>query len=272
MLRSVIQYTKQTIKVPLRLARYSSSMWSGDYPSMEAARQHCDGYDAAAITEKCKAALLEVKAGRALFERDSILYHEARYSWQLLTVVQQVALQQGGKVEVLDFGGALGSLYFQHRTWWEAIPGLQWHVIDQPALMEVGRAHAASAQLHFHNDLDAFLANYRPDVLVLSGVLQYLDDPHAWVRKVVDWGIPYILVMRTALIEGTQRDVLTVQRVWKHIYDASYPSWFFDKAKLVQSFAPYEMMGNFTDQHDPDNWVNGYKATWEGFLFLKSKK
>jgi putative methyltransferase (TIGR04325 family) len=149
MITSLIHHTKNALKRPLRWVGYSSSMWSGDYASMAHALEHCEGYDADDIVEKCKTALLEVLAGRALYERDSILFHEARFDWELLGIVQHIAWKKQGRVEVLDFGGALGSIYFQHRQWFQQFPDLHWSVIDQPKLMDVGKQYAENEQLGF---------------------------------------------------------------------------------------------------------------------------
>jgi putative methyltransferase (TIGR04325 family) len=269
MLTTLIQHTKNTLKRPLRWIGYSSSMWSGDYASMADALQHCEGYDADVIVNKCKTALLEVQAGRALYERDSILFHEPRYDWELLSIVQQIAWKKQGRVEVLDFGGALGSIYFQHRQWFQQYPELHWSVIDQPKLMDVGKQYAENEHLKFHHSLEDYLSAHKPDLLLLSGVLQYLDDPHDWIQKIQSWNIPYVLVLRTAFIHDTNRDVLTVQNVWPHIYKASYPSWFFDKKGFLTSFSAYREVANFLSISDPPNWVNGHKSEWQGFLFEK---
>ena len=67
------------------------------------------------ILDKVLAATLKVKQGQAVFERDSVLFDEIEYSWPLLAGLMWAAASNGGKLNVLDFGGALGSSYYQNR-------------------------------------------------------------------------------------------------------------------------------------------------------------
>jgi putative methyltransferase (TIGR04325 family) len=69
------------------------------------------GYDSEIILEKTRDALLKVKNGEAAYERDSVLFDEIQYAWPLLTSLMWVAAQAKGILNVLDFGGSLGTTY-----------------------------------------------------------------------------------------------------------------------------------------------------------------
>ena len=45
-----------------------------------------------------------MKNGEAVYERDSVLFDEIQYSWGLLAGLQKAALENDGKLCVLDFG------------------------------------------------------------------------------------------------------------------------------------------------------------------------
>src|SRR4051794_32795642 len=84
----------------------AGSAWAGDYPSWSAARAASSGYDDGGVLERVKTAALAVKEGRAVYERDSVLFDEVQYSWPLLAGLMWIAARSRGRLEVLDFGGA----------------------------------------------------------------------------------------------------------------------------------------------------------------------
>src|SRR3954454_17330299 len=61
--------------------------WSGDYKKWEDAKQLTHSYDDSIILDKVKQALLKVKSGEAVYERDSVLFDKIQYSWPLLSVL-----------------------------------------------------------------------------------------------------------------------------------------------------------------------------------------
>ena len=77
----------------------------GDYSSWNEAVAASTGYDAELILEKTKTALLKVKNGEAIYERDSVLFNEIQYTWPLLAGLMWVAAQSRRRLNVLDFGG-----------------------------------------------------------------------------------------------------------------------------------------------------------------------
>ncbi|MDV3001980.1 MAG: hypothetical protein N5P05_003586 [Chroococcopsis gigantea SAG 12.99] len=77
-----------------------------------------EGYDKDIILETVKNSLLQVKEGQAIYERDSVLFDKIEYSFPVLTMLLKVALENDSKLSVLDFGGSLGSHYFQYRNFY----------------------------------------------------------------------------------------------------------------------------------------------------------
>ena len=52
------------------------------------------------------------------------------------------AAANGGRLEVVDFGGALGSTWWQHREELSALGLRRWVVVEQPQFIEAGREFA----------------------------------------------------------------------------------------------------------------------------------
>ena len=74
--------------------------WSGNYTSWAEAQKVSTGYDSQAILEKVKDALLKVKNGEAVYERDSVIFDEIQYSWPLLAGLMWIAAQSGGELNI----------------------------------------------------------------------------------------------------------------------------------------------------------------------------
>ena len=102
--------------------------YSGVYSSWQEAEKNAGGYDAAEILEKVFSATQKVLAGEAVFERDSVLFYQEEYNIPLLKALFQIARQKG-RLHVLDFGGALGSVFFQNGPLLKAaIKDIEWTV------------------------------------------------------------------------------------------------------------------------------------------------
>src|SRR5215475_3829712 len=113
---------KQMILENLRRINPSKYGWKGDYSSWEAAKKQAGSYDDGIILEKVEQAALKVRNGEATYERDSVLFDRIEYSWPLLAALMWVAARNKGKLTVADFGGSLGSSYFQNKVFLEGLP------------------------------------------------------------------------------------------------------------------------------------------------------
>lgn len=205
--------------------------FTGDFKSWEDAEKVSTGYAAPEILQRTRAALLRVKAGEAAFERDSVTFDAIQYEFSLLAGLLRTATAARGRLSVVDFGGSLGGSYFQCRSFLSVVQDLHWSVVDQPAQVACGKMDFANDELKFYETIPDCLREQQPNVLLLSGVLQYLPAPYAFLTTVLRESIPYIIIERTAF-SSTGRDRLTVQHVPAWIYNASYPAWFLSEGSL----------------------------------------
>lgn len=217
-------YYSSNIKKPIEV-------YSGDYATWEDAASQCSGYNSDVIFEKTKAAALAVKQGEALFERDSVLFHEEEYAWQVLACLNAVAASDQGRLSVLDFGGSVGSFYFQHRKFLQMLPSLRWTVVEQPQYVDFGSKNLEDNFLKFLPTISASIDKVQPNVVLFGSVLCYLTNPYEVIQCIITSGIGAVIVDRTAFLEGNT-DRITIQKVSPHIYDASYPAWFFSLPKF----------------------------------------
>jgi len=237
---------------------------TGDYSRWNDAMAASTGYDSEIILEKTKEALLKVKNGEAVYERDSVLFNEIQYSWPLLAGLLWVATRYGGKLNVLDFGGSLGSTFFQNRCFLTSLPmGVRWNIVEQTRYVETGKKWFENDYLRFYSDFSDCLAENKPNVTLLSSVLQYLEHPYEIINKIEELPCDYIIIDRTPFWNGPS-DRLCVQTVPPSIYRASYPSWIFsipgfhtylnNKWKIIAAFDSF------------DNLNAPVKTVWQGFI------
>ena len=246
------------------ISKPTASRFTGDFKSWDEAKAHSTGYDAPEILEKTRTALLKVRAGKAAFERDSAAFDKIEYDFPVLAGLLRAAAHDN-RLNVLDFGGSLGGTYFQCRNYLSAVGNLRWNVVEQPAHVACGMREFANEELHFYETVDDCLRDQRPNVLLLSGVLQYLPNPYPFLSDLLGRDIPNVIVTRTAFHEPS-RDRLTIQHVPPSLYDATYPAWFLDETTFLKLFhARYDLTCRYKcDEHVQ---LQGGRAVFKGFQF-----
>lgn len=245
----------------LRLGQYG---WFGDFPTWADAEKSSTGYDADTILQKVKDALLKVKSGEAAFERDSVLFDKIEYSWPLLSGLMWAAAQFKGELRVIDFGGSLGSTYFQNRKFLKDLPRVQWDVVEQAQFVECGNRYFASEELKFYNDFEDCFDRQSPQVILFSCVLQYLAKPFDVIKQVMQFNPKFIIVDNMPFLK-TGKPRITVQKVDPSIYLASYPCWMLDRAAFLDAFRTYELIESF--ESPLSIRLDGDIIHYEGFIF-----
>lgn len=239
----------------------------GNYGSWEEALQHSKGYDDPAILEKVKHALLKVKSGESVYERDSVLFDEVQYSYPLLTYLLFIASENRQRLSILDFGGSLGSSYFQCRKFMRHLRKLKWSIVEQKHYVECGRERFQDDVLKFYDRIEECCNAESPDVILLSGVFQCLENPYEILSEAMDYGFEYIIFDRTPFID--QPDRITVQRVPPEIYESSYPIRFFNYDRFHSFFnGRYELIDE-TDSFEKDQLDDGIHSQSKVMLFRK---
>lgn len=228
--------------------------WSGNYADWKSAVAASGGYDEAGIFSKTRDAARAVRDGKALWERDSVLFNTPEVNWPLLASLMTVAARSGNRLHVLDFGGAFGSTFMQHRNALSGLKVCSWHVVEQEHFVRCGQEEFSTETLRFHATVEEALAAAPINVILLSSVLQYLEAPYALLKKLAATGIA-IVVDRTPVLEDRER--ITVQRVPAEIYSASYACRWLDKRRLggILERAGYALSPWFPSAVDPQGFM-----------------
>jgi putative methyltransferase (TIGR04325 family) len=246
-------------------------LWSGNFASWSEAASNCTGYDSANILQECKDALLKVKTGQAAYERDSVLFDTIQYSWGLLAGLQRAAIGNDGYLSVIDFGGSLGSTYYQNKAFLNNVKKLEWSIVEQENFVNCGKEYFGNSELKFYKSLEECLLVTKPHILLLSGVLQYLEYPYKWIEKFLNHGFSYIILDRTSFVKAA-KDILTVQQVPEEIYAASYPAWFFGERLMNSIHEKYDSLATFDNGFTPPAVLNGgMQVYWQGVILIRKK-
>jgi putative methyltransferase (TIGR04325 family) len=254
----------------LRPLRSGGIRFEGDYATWEEAAARCTGYDAAPILAKVLEATLKVKRGEAAYERDSVLFDEIDYCWPVTAALMWAAAQSCGRLDVLDFGGALGSSYFQNRTFLANLPQVRWSVIEQAHYVQAGREHIQDETLRFYSSIDNCLAENKPNVILLSSVLQYLPDPKAIIVNILKINAPVLIIDRL-IVNYSANNFIYVQTVEAAIYAATYPCRSFSEMVLLNQFSSnYNVEAKFSSLKFPA--LERIKSYFNGYILARVNK
>lgn len=216
----------------IRHLRGGGIRFEGNYATWKEAAAHCTGYQAESILAKVLDATLKVKRGDAAFERDSVLFDEVQYAWPVATGLMWAAAQDGGRLSVLDFGGSLGSSYFLNRQFLEGLKDVRWSIVEQAHFVKAGQQYIQDEQLRFYEMIDACVKAEKPNVVLLSGVLQYLEKPYEILESLIETEVKWLIVDRSPYWSKNS-DSLSIQHVPPQIYSASYPMHIFSEPDFL---------------------------------------
>lgn len=176
------------------------------------------------------AAVEDVLVGRAAFERDSVVFDKPTIHWPFLASLMRCIALKNEAITIVDFGGGFGSLCLQHSSVLEGFQ-VRWNIIELEGIVELGK-QLDIPNTKFYHDINEMSGEKVPDLVIFSGVLQYLSEPYSIINQITDLGVRWIIVDRTPFWYHNM-DRVALQRVPTEITDAIYPYWIFAKEKFL---------------------------------------
>lgn len=218
------------------LANLFNNKWRGNFHTWKVAESKTIGYNSEVILKNVRESLYKVKTGISIYERDSVLFDEIHYSWPLLTGILLASAKSNGKIHVLDFGGSLGSTYFQNKKFLDCFDDVVWCIVEQKHFIKIGKQDFEDDRLKFYLSVEDCLKEQSINILLLSSVIEYIEKPYELLKKLNTLlKVDYILIDRTPFIDG--EDKIVIQTVPSSIYKASYPCHLFNLDKFKQFFS-----------------------------------
>lgn len=246
------------------LRPHATNVWFGDYHDWKSASKESTNYNSSHILDRVTESLLKVKNGEALFERDSVTFNKMEYEFPLLASLFYVT-NRSKNLNVLDFGGSLGSTYFQYKNIFNNLD-VNWYVVEQEHFVDRGKKTFENSKLKFLKSIDEIDSPNDIDVVLIRNSLQYTQDPYGILQTILAKKIKYLLFDLVAF-NAEPKDRLTIQKVPKQIYEASYPCWFLNESKFLEMVnhqyiniweIPGQKIANIPSQH-------------KGYLFERKK-
>lgn len=246
----------------LFLSKYG---WHGNYKSWEQALSKSEGYGSEKILKQVRTSSLKVKNGEASYERDGVLFYKPAYSLPVILTLM-LSLTKSKVINVIDFGGSLGNVYFQTKRFLDVVDNVSWNVVEQKQFVDIGKAEFEDNQLKFYYSISECLLQENPNVLLLSSVLQYLERPYEMLEEMLETSYDFILIDRTPY-SLNNKDVIKLQKVPPSIYKASYPCWFFSEKNLkgILIDKGYSMIEEFESL---EGGMNSY--TFKGMIWKRN--
>lgn len=261
---SVLQYWAKR-------ARKSNHIWfEGIFENWSDAEAHSQGYSADAILFQVLESTKRVIDSGEGFERDGVLFDTSETDW-VFHLACRLSLNFDKKgLRVCDFGGALGSKYFQHRDNLLRKVNVKWMVIEQENFVAAGRQLASSPQLTFHSSVRS-CSKYRPNLVILGSVLQYIENDTAILLELLALE-PKVILLERHPASKSVREQIVVQHVPDRIYPASYPMKIFsDKALEKVLSGEYELLFETRHKAQPVSNVKGLQFDWISQVWVRKQ-
>lgn len=235
--KKISKITPEIFKKYLRNYKTNAVNWcSGPYENWKDAIKDSRGYDQENILDKVYNSSKLVKLGLIPYERDSVLFKEVKYNYNIVDVLNEINLSQN-KLSILDFGGALGSSYFQNRNILKNKLNFKWGIVEQENYVKLGLAEFSDNILSFFYNISDCIKTLAPNVALFGSSIQYLEDPYEIIEEITDsHDIKYLIFDRTPF-EYNKNDIIVVQNVPKKIYEASYPMRIFSIDKFINKLS-----------------------------------
>jgi putative methyltransferase (TIGR04325 family) len=253
----------------VRQLRGKGIRFEGNYKTWEDAAARCTGYDAESILDKVLEATLKVKRGEAVFERDSVLFDEIQYSWPVTAALMWAAARNNGNLHVLDFGGSLGSSYFQNKKFLSQLKMVSWNVIEQVHFADKGKVFFESDVLKFHTSIEDSVNAISPNAILISSVAQYLSSPKWLFEQINSIEADILIFDRTPFTDDSENSIC-IQRVPSDIYKASYPMWLLSRNKLLSQLTNWKMHERFASPEGSVVSDSGVEFDFSGYIFERT--
>ncbi|WP_165493133.1 methyltransferase, TIGR04325 family [Hylemonella gracilis] len=237
-LRSRFKLTREREATPV-------NGYVGRFEDWQTAKSQTLGYQDPAIARKVAGAVQKILSGSAPYERDSVIFENREFSFPLATALLWVATKAQGQLRVLDFGGGLGTSFFQNKPFMSWLSHIEWSIVEQPSFVEQARVLFANHSLKFYSSLTAGLQNAKPQFVLLSSSLQYVEKPYEVLTEVTEAKVDVIMLDRT-LFSSESSDYVTRQYVPQSIFPATIPTWILSKEKFLEYMQQkYRLLSEF---------------------------
>lgn len=224
------------------------AVFDGPLTSWAEAEALATGWESPAIVDKTLALSLKMRDGEIAFQQDTLVHERVTYSPTILAFLAR-ASATGTPLDIIDFGGSLGTNYYQNRAIIapaEARGSLKWRVVELPKTVALGRKHFANETLRFYDDWQSAADEAHDPKMLFTGSFQCVPDPLTLLDEVAGRHIPLIAFDRLLVSPAAAHEVY-VQRPPARYYAATMPVWCFSRSAFEAEMAArgYDLIAEF---------------------------
>lgn len=224
------------------------------------------GYSEGSILQKVSSQTVLMIESNSGWVRDGFYFNDVQINHEILSflALHSARLQS---LRVIDFGGGLGTTYFQNRNILEKF-GIKvcWNVIEQPNFVAEGKLVLESIpNLHFFETLnEASITS--SDIVIFSSVLEYLEHSYQFLEEIMNLEFkPLGILIDRSPIDLIDKDRYVVQDVDQSIHQARLPLRILGQDKILEILSSdYELLSDWVSSTQPDP-----KSTARGLYFLR---
>jgi len=233
------------------------------FATWEEAKKASEGYDADSVIEKVRNSAKLVFEGKAVYERDSVIFNEINYSYPLLASLL-FAAANSDSLRVIDFGGALGTTFQQNRRFLTKLKNnCEWRIVEQDKFVDIGKKEFTNKNISFYSTIEDAAKN-GIDAILFGGSICYVPNPYNYLTKAIEVKAPFIIFDRTP-ISKEDKDTFAVQHCHPSIYKASLPVRNFGYNNLIKTFEQdYDLIEEWVCDLQVDS-----HTTAMGFVFKR---
>jgi putative methyltransferase (TIGR04325 family) len=245
-LKSVISQVKKACGFVLNQNHLE---YSGPYKDWQSAIRNSVGYESNVVLEKVQSSTREVLENFAEYERDGTSFL-SRPKRDTLRYLLEDLLVVGSRV--IDFGGSLGGTYLANREFFKKI-NVCWTIIEQENFVRAGKKLSAEFKLPLRFELNATNDLLQDvDVLILSGVLQYIEDYKEKIGELIVLKPKYVVIDRTP-VESGESQIFVQENPGYYTPKVSYPARNINRQELLDCFCNYSVIREWPSDFDPKN-------------------
>ena len=268
-LRNIIKLFIPKIILILYNYFFASIRYTKEYSNWKSAEENSLTYNNSIFFEKLESNYDNlIKKNDYKYERDTVLFKEIQYSIPLLVFFFQIQ-KKIEDFDILDFGGSLGSTYYQNKELFKNTK-LKWGIVEQSKIVDLGKKKFEINPIKFFYSIQECIANNNPNVAIFSSVVQYLDNFENYIKDLEQSNIKYLILDRIPLT-NLSKNIITVQITSKRIYKSSYPITFFSR-KILMNFLEknWDLVSELDSEIDGKNFkYRGINIIYKAMLLKK---
>jgi len=266
--RFLANWCPPMLRTALNRAIGSHTRYVGPFADWAQASANAAGYDEAAILQRVVEATQRALCHGSGYEQDGVFRDHVAPPGYVLAALMLAAACDGGRLSVVDFGGALGSHYLRWRALLGVLPELHWCIVEQAKFVVAGtQLFASTPAVAFRDDVGE-AREFEPNAVLASSALQYLEKGSEILSALIDLN-PKVIVLDRTPFDAGPRDQILVQHVPASLGRASYPLRTFARPSFESRLQTrYDKALEFPSGDAPVR-INGVSADYLGQIWVR---